>query len=307
MSIKKIIIPIVVAAVVACGVGYYSYTTVKATSSPNTTENSSETGSSKTSSTIESTGVNANDSSSKAVSTVSNTTSEGATNSTSAPNEASSTAKANNDSTTTSNSSKSATSTSVGTTNSTGTAKSTSSTTSTTDSGTITYSVPSNMFTSSVIVVKNTTGKAISEAQLDEYLRSWIIVGQNGCSSICDADGTYWSEPWLNKVSQETLYQAFVNANGESALSQNITANEFIKATEELDRLTANDVPFTLSQAKALILNMLQEDGYATPSEVTKIVFVQETQGPSVYEVYTKESGNYIYWTVYANSGYAHG
>ena len=52
---------------------------------------------------------------------------------------------------------------------------------------------------------------------------------------------------------------------------------------------------------------MLQEDGYATPSEVTKIVFVKDTQGPSVYQVYTKESGNYVFWTVYANSGYAHG
>lgn len=297
MGAKKIIIPIAIAAVVACGVGYYSYTSVKATSaSSNTTASSSNE---TASSTVESTEANTNNSSSKAVSTVNNTASEGTTsntNSTSNSKATSSTAKASNDSTsaTTSN-------------NTTATGTTSSSTTEKTNSGTITYSVPSNMFTSSVVVVENTTGKAISESQLDQYLRSWIMVGQNGCSSICDADGTYWSEPWLNKVSQETLYEAFVNANGEAALSQNITADEFIKATEELDTLTENDVPFTLSQAKALILSMLQEDGYATPSEVTKIVFVQETQGPSVYEVYTKESGNYIFWTVDANSGYAHG
>lgn len=125
------------------------------------------------------------------------------------------------------------------------------------------------------------------------------------CNGICDATGTYWEEPWLNKVPQETIYQAFIDANGTSALSQNITANEFIKATQELDRLTENNIPFTLSQAKVLILDMLQKDGYATPSEVTKIVLVKGS--PSVYEVYTKESGDNVFWTVYANTGYAHG
>ena len=292
MGAKKIIIPIAIAAVVACGVGYYCYTTAEATSVSNITTSSNEIASSIASNSVGSAGVNTNDNASlsKATSTTNNTSSEGVASSTA--NDSKNEVTSNNSNNTT-----------TGTVNS----DTTKSTNTATDSGTITYSVPSNMFTSSVVIIKNTTGKAISESQLDGYLRSWIMTGQNGCSSICDADGTYWSEPWLNKVSQETLYEAFVNANGESALSQNITANELIKATEELGRLTADDVPFTLSQAKALILDMLQENGYATPSEVTKIVFVQETSGPSVYQVYTKESGSYVFWTVYANSGYAHG
>lgn len=301
MGAKKVIIPIAVAAVVACGVGYYCYATTEITSSSNTTVSSSnETTNSTISNNVESTGVNTstNDSSNKVVPTVNSTISEGKAskeNSTSNSNNTSSTINVE------SNSTSKATSNDTNTTGTT----SKSSTTERTSSGTITYTVPSSEYSSSTIVVENTTGKAISESQLNEYLRSWIMDGQDNCESICDATGTYWGEPWLNKVSQDTLYQAFVNANGEAALSQNITANEFIKATQELDRLTENDVPFTLSQAKSLILSMLEEDGYATPSEVTKITFVQGS--PSVYEVYTKQSGNYIYWTVYANNGYAHG
>lgn len=287
MGAKKIIIPIAIAVVVACGVGYYSYTTVKANTSSNVTVSSGNG--------IE-TPTNTNDSSNKAVSTVNNTTSEGIiskASSASNSNNTTSTTKANSVSTST---------------KATATRETTSSsdTTEKTNSGTITYNVPSEQYSENTVLVENTTGQAISQEQLNKYLRSWIM-GPQDCNGICDATGTYWEEPWLNKVSQETLYQAFINANGEAALSQNITANEFIKATQELDRLTENDVPFTLSQAKALILNMLQEDGYATPSEVTKIVFVQETEGPSVYQVYTKESGDYVFWTVYANNGYAHG
>ncbi len=288
MSAKKIIIPIVIAAVVAYGVGYYCYTTVNVTS-----QGANTTVSSTTSSAVESTGVNV--SASKTTSTVNNTVAQGEAskvNSTSNSNAASSTVKTSGDSASIKASSD--------TTNNTTSEK--------TNSGTITYTVPSSQYTSSAVVVENTTGNPISESQLDGYLRSWIMVGQYNCQSICDATGTYWEKPWLNKVSQETLYQAFLDANGEAALSKNITANEFIKATQELNRLTANDVPFTISQAKTLILNMLQEDGYATPSEVTKIVFVQGQQGYSgYYEVYTKESGNNVFWTVYANTGYAHG
>lgn len=301
MGAKKIIIPIAIAAVVACGVGYYCYTTVNATSqeSNTTVSSSSETANSTTSTAVESTGVNA--SASKTVSTVNNTGTEGEVskvNSTSNSNATSSTVKNSGGSTSTKASSDTTT---------TGTTTSNNTTSEKTNSGTITYTVPNGQYSSSAILVKNTTGNPISESQLNEYLRSWIMSSQD-CISICDATGTYWEEPWLNKVPQETMYQAFIDANGEAALSQNITANEFIKATQELDRLTINDVPFTLSQAKALILNMLQEDGYATPSEVTKIVFVQGKEGyGNVYEVYTKQSGNYIYWTVDANTGYAHG
>ncbi|WP_297636020.1 PepSY domain-containing protein [uncultured Clostridium sp.] len=171
--------------------------------------------------------------------------------------------------------------------------------------GTIIYKVPNGSYTQNTILVTNTTGKDISSGLLNEYLRSWIMEDQNNCEGICDATGTFWGQPWLNKVSDKTVVNAFIDANGEAALSENITASEFVKTTQQLDLLTINSVPFTLAQAKAIILNMLQQDNYATPSEVTKIVL--EQGAPSVYEVYTKQSGNNIYWTVDANTGYAHG
>ncbi|MGL5416332.1 MAG: hypothetical protein ACRDAU_11780 [Clostridium sp.] len=171
--------------------------------------------------------------------------------------------------------------------------------------GVITYKVPNGSYAQNMVLVTNTTGKNISSELLNEYLRSWIMEGQNNCEGICDATGTLWEKLWLDKVSDKTIVNAFIDANGEAALSENITANEFVKATQQLDLLTINDVPFTLAQAKSIILNMLQQDGYATPSEVTKIVFVQGA--PNIYEVYTKQSGDNIYWTVDANTGYAHG
>ncbi len=298
MGAKKIIIPIAIAVVVACGAGYYCYNTVKATSSSSVTTSSSSLSSTEVSSeNASTTNVSASEHT-KAISKSNEDASNDVINSNTS-------SKA-----TSSNSTKTTQSVDVDTSsNATSSSSSTSKTSNTngiiSNSGTITYSVPSDSYSPSTVLVKNTTGNPISEAKLNEYLRSWIMVGQENCQGICDATGTLWSEPWLNKVSQNTMYQAFVDANGEAALSQNITANEFIKATQELDTLTENDVPFTFSQAKNLILEMLQEDGYATPSEVTKITFVQGT--PSVYEVYTKESGNYVFWTVYANNGYAHG
>ncbi|MGL5616293.1 MAG: hypothetical protein ACRDD2_08705 [Sarcina sp.] len=178
------------------------------------------------------------------------------------------------------------------------------------NSGSITYSVPpvnsvTNQYLQSAVVVTNSTGNNISSEQLNQYMRSWIMSGQNNCAGICDATGTYWEQPWLDKVPDSVLVQAFVDANGEVALSKNITAGEFVKATVELDRLTANDVPFTMAQAKELIISMITKDGYATASEITKITFNEGT--PAYYTVYTKESGTWPFWTVVANTGYAHG
>lgn len=175
--------------------------------------------------------------------------------------------------------------------------------------GAITYSIPTTNnleeYPQSSVIVTNNTGNNISSEQLNKYMRNWIMIGQNNCAGICDATGTYWEQPWLDKVPESVLVQAFVDANGQLALSKNITAGEFVKATVELDRLTAKDVPFTMDQAKKLIISMITKDGYATASEITKITLNQGS--PSYYTVYTKESGTWPFWTVIANTGYAHG
>ena len=179
---------------------------------------------------------------------------------------------------------------------------------------TITYNVPNDrlsFYPVDSILVRNTTNKDIPSNKLNEYMRSWIMVGQNSCAGICDATGTLWEKVWLDKVPNKVVVQAFINANGKEALSKNITANEFIKATQELDGLTAQDVPFTLKQATKIIEGMMEKDGYASPSQIVKVVFTPSNHKgwPGYYSVYTKESmkSNSSDWTVFANTGYAHG
>ncbi len=171
--------------------------------------------------------------------------------------------------------------------------------------GIIKYSVPQGSYSLNTVVVTNTTGKAISSSELSQFLRSWILKGQYNNDYIPTDMGTQWASPWLNKVSNKTIMQAFIEANGQAALSKNITANEFIKATQKLNDITINNIPFSLSEAKTLIVNMLEQDNYAKPSDVTKIVLV--TGSPNVYKVYTKESGNNVFWIVAANTGNARG
>ena len=173
------------------------------------------------------------------------------------------------------------------------------------NSGIIKYSVPQGSYSLNTVVVTNTTGKAISSSELSQFLRSWILKGQYNNDYIPTDMGTQWASPWLNKVSNKTIMQAFIEANGQAALSKNITANEFIKATQKLNDITINNIPFSLSEAKTLIVNMLEQDNYAKPSDVTKIVLV--TGSPNVYKVYTKESGNNVFWIVAANTGNARG
>ena len=171
--------------------------------------------------------------------------------------------------------------------------------------GIIKYSIPQGAYSLNTVVVTNTTGKAISSNELSQFLRSWILKGQYNNDYIPTDMGTQWASPWLNKVSNKTIMQAFIEANGQAALSKNITANEFIKATQKLNDITINNIPFSLSEAKTLIVNMLEQDNYAKPSDVTKIVLV--TGSPNVYKVYTKESGNNVFWIVAANTGNARG
>ncbi|WP_066874999.1 hypothetical protein [Clostridium mediterraneense] len=176
-----------------------------------------------------------------------------------------------------------------------------------TEAGTISYNVPNYSYSNDTILVKNTTGKPISSTQLSKYIKSWILVGQNNYAGLFGGLGTFWAKPWLDKVPASVVKEAFVKANGVNALSNNITAIEFVKTTQELDVVTAKDVPFTLAQASVLIKGMLQKDGYADPSQVVKITF--QKGAPGYYLVYTKESLKYntSYWCVYANTGYAHG
>lgn len=176
-----------------------------------------------------------------------------------------------------------------------------------TEAGTISYNVPNCSYSNDTVLVKNTTGKPISSTQLSKYIKSWILVGQNNYSGLFGGLGTFWAKPWLEKVPASVVKEAFIKANGVNALSNNITAIEFVKATQELDVVTAKDVPFTLAQASVLIKGMLQKDGYANPNQVVKITF--QKGDPGYYLVYTKESLKYntSYWCVYANTGYAHG
>ncbi len=176
-----------------------------------------------------------------------------------------------------------------------------------TEAGTISYNVPNYSYSNDTVLVKNTTGKPISSTQLSKYIKSWILVGQNNYAGLFGGLGTFWAKPWLDKVPASVVKEAFIKANGVTALSNNITAIEFVKATQELDVVTAKDVPFTLAQASVLIKGMLQKDGYADPSQVVKITF--QKGDPGYYLVYTKESLKYntSYLCVYANTGYAHG
>ena len=142
-------------------------------------------------------------------------------------------------------------------------------------------------------VVKNTTGKNISDNLLAEFMRKWILEGQNSCMGIYGYESTGWLPQWLNKVIDDELIEAFIDANGEKAFSENITANEFNKATMKLLSIVEQKPePFTLAQVSKIIHQLFPD------SIITKIKPVQDA-----YYVYTKQSGDNIYVVVNAYTG----
>lgn len=163
-----------------------------------------------------------------------------------------------------------------------------------------------SMFGLNTIIVKNGTGKAISNSQLVSVMKYWILNGQYGCSGVYCADGTMWAPQWFKTVSDSQLISAFINANGKEALSKNITANELLKAAESLNTIVyKGKEPFSLEQATTYIKEMLAQ---SYPGEtITKIVEVQG--GYYVYTTPFNKSPNnkWPFWVVNAYTGYAHG
>lgn len=176
----------------------------------------------------------------------------------------------------------------------------------TNENGKIEIIKPNSMFGLNTIIVKNGTGKAISNSQLVSVMKYWILNGQYDCFGVYCADGTMWAPQWFKTVSDSQLISAFINANGKEALSKNITANELLKAAESLSTIVyKGKEPFSLEQATTYIKEMLAQ---SYPGEtITKIVPVQG--GYYVYTTPFNKSPNnkWPFWVVNAYTGYAHG
>ena len=153
------------------------------------------------------------------------------------------------------------------------------------------------------VVVENTTGKNISNATLATYMRDWILNSQYYYNGFADCNGTMWQSQWLDTISNSELVSSFESANGNEALSENITANELNKATMLLSEIKTeeNYTPFTTKQATIYIKEMLKQ---SYPNQVvTKVVLHS-----GLYYVYTKQGGNNNpWWYVNASTGYATG
>lgn len=145
------------------------------------------------------------------------------------------------------------------------------------------------------VVVKNTTGNNISNSELAQFMRKWILEGQLNCNQTT-LNTTGWMPQWLKVVSNNELINAFIEANGTSVLKNNITANEFNNATLKLyANLLKQKEPFTLDEATKLIKQLFPG------TDITKVV-----PEKYCYFVYTKESGNIVYVVVNAYTGNYH-
>ncbi|MGL4992157.1 MAG: hypothetical protein ACRC57_13530 [Sarcina sp.] len=157
------------------------------------------------------------------------------------------------------------------------------------------------------LIVENTTGKPISNTQLLSVIKNWILTEQYSYSGFADVNGTMWSEPWLTNIPSDQLINYFTQANGQSALSQNITAEELNKAAiASLAYAKAHPNPFSQEQTDSYIKQMLNT---SYPNQtITQIIFHgNDTQG-GLYYVYTKQFGTtQPFWYVASNTGYATG
>ncbi|OPX46878.1 hypothetical protein [Clostridium thermobutyricum] len=152
------------------------------------------------------------------------------------------------------------------------------------------------------VIVKNTTGRKISDNELSNYMRYWMSVGQLNCLGVYSYENTLWGKAWINEVSSSDLITAFIQANGEEALKKDITANEFNNAVMRLDNIVESQpIPFTKSQIKEVLANLMEQE-YGK-DKIAKIVYSNPW-----YKVYTEpynKKSTPIYVDMY--TGYATG
>ncbi|MGL4991613.1 MAG: hypothetical protein ACRC57_10705 [Sarcina sp.] len=157
------------------------------------------------------------------------------------------------------------------------------------------------------IMVENTTGKPIPNSQLLAVIKNWILNQQYSYRGFADCNGTMWSAPWLNNIPSNQLISYFTEANGEAALSQNITAQELNKTTvASLAFAKAHPNPFSQAQTDIYIKQMLQK---SYPNQtITNIVFHGNNSQGGDYYVYTKQMGTSTpFWYVESWIGYPTG
>lgn len=137
--------------------------------------------------------------------------------------------------------------------------------------------------TTNTIVIRNNTGEKISNKQLVQYIKNWILNAQINYSQGCAA--TMWVPEFFNVVPDNDLVQAFINSNGEEALSKSITAGELGKTNIELMKLVSENQPLlTQSQIFEYIYQHI-----LPKNQISKI----ENQRYS-YLIYSKTYGNHI-------------
>lgn len=137
--------------------------------------------------------------------------------------------------------------------------------------------------TTNTIVIRNNTGEKISNEQLVQYIKNWILNAQINYSQGCAA--TMWVPEFFNVVPDNDLVQAFINSNGEEALSKSITAGELGKTNIELMKLVSENQPLlTQSQIFEYIYQHI-----LPKNQISKI----ENQRYS-YLIYSKTYGNHI-------------
>ena len=93
----------------------------------------------------------------------------------------------------------------------------------------------------STIVIKNNTGEKIPQQKLIEYIKEWILNAQVNYSQGSAA--TMWVPEFFNAVPDNILVEAFINANGESALSKSITGEELGNTNAEIANLISKNKP----------------------------------------------------------------
>lgn len=165
-------------------------------------------------------------------------------------------------------------------------------------------------FPLSTVIVKNNTGKPISDSDLNSVMRNWILKWQFNREMFCVATGENWAPQWLNTIPNSELINAFIEANGKEALSKNITANEINKAAMLFtQQANQKEPPFTIAQATKYIQEMLNQSNY--DQTITKIVPHLNDNDGGLYYVYTKpfnsKGRSNPFWYVYTNTGQATG
>lgn len=170
------------------------------------------------------------------------------------------------------------------------------------------------VFPLSTIIVKNTTDNPISNNMLYNVIKNWIFKWQYGREQFCVATGEDWNPQWFDAIPHSEVISAFIQANGQKALTQNISANEINKgAMLFTQQANSKPIPFTTKQATIYIQNMLNGDSkYYGENDIAKVVLhTYKNQAAGLYYVYTKQmlAKGYKepFWYVYTNTGQATG